>query len=350
MRIIFKYKFILANLLLVIFCILTPLAVLANSSLAKKLSGRILLQVEAKGEAWYINPDNLQRYYMGTPLDAFDLMRTLGLGISNNDFDSINNTSPQRLSGKILIKVEDFGKAYYINPVDLSLHYLGSPLDAFSLMRKLGLGISNSDLNKIKLGSKDQAKYITKQNVPFTAQAPFAEWSIAMFQDGCEEASMIMAMSWVNDEKLNPQIAKEQIQALSEYELEHLGGYRDRSAHDTAELIKDYFKYQNIEYKENVTINDLIKELQNGHIIIAPMNGQKLKNIYFTPPGAINHMLVITGYDKSTNEFLTNDPGTKRGKDYRYNQEVLFNSLRDYPTGHHEPNLEVNKNIIVVKK
>lgn len=37
------------------------------ANLANKLKGEILLQVEANGEAWYINPEDSQRYYMGRP-------------------------------------------------------------------------------------------------------------------------------------------------------------------------------------------------------------------------------------------------------------------------------------------
>ena len=50
---------------------------------AKKLSGKILLQTESKGEAWYVYPGDNKRYYLGRPTDAFKLMRELGLGISN---------------------------------------------------------------------------------------------------------------------------------------------------------------------------------------------------------------------------------------------------------------------------
>ena len=53
------------------------------------LSGRILLQVESHGEAWYVNPINSQRYYLGRPDDAYSVMRNLGLGISNNNFDAL---------------------------------------------------------------------------------------------------------------------------------------------------------------------------------------------------------------------------------------------------------------------
>jgi len=125
-----------------------PFATKAES-LGSKLSGRILLAVQANGEAWYVNPVNQQRYFLGRPSDAFNLMRQLGLGISNKDFNSFNGKAPIRLSGRILLKVEDLGKAYYVNPLDLKLYFLGRPLDAFNLMRELSLGITNLDLDKI---------------------------------------------------------------------------------------------------------------------------------------------------------------------------------------------------------
>ena len=118
-------------------------------SLGSKLSGRILLAVQANGEAWYVNPDNQQRYFLGRPSDAFDFMQQLGLGISNKDFNSFNEKAPIRLSGRILLKVEDLGKAYYVNPLDLKFYFLGRPSDAFNLMRELSLGITNLNLDKI---------------------------------------------------------------------------------------------------------------------------------------------------------------------------------------------------------
>ncbi len=118
--------------------------------LSSRLKGKILLQVESNGEAWYVNPENEKRYYLGRPADAFNVMRELGLGISNKDFDSFNGFASKRLAGKILLKVEDKGQAYYVSPDDLKMHYLGRPDDAFRIMRELGLGISNVNLSKIK--------------------------------------------------------------------------------------------------------------------------------------------------------------------------------------------------------
>lgn len=126
----------------------TPLATKA-SDLRTTLSGRILLAVEDNGEAWYVDPSNKEKYFLGQPLDAFNLMQQIGLGITNKDFDSFKGKAPSRLSGRILLKVEDQGKAYYVNPLDLKLHFLGRPYDAFQLMRKLGLGITNGNLATI---------------------------------------------------------------------------------------------------------------------------------------------------------------------------------------------------------
>ena len=115
------------------------------------MAGKILLQVENNGEGWYINPANNKKYYLGRPADAFNLMKELGLGINNNDFDSFGDYAPSRLSGKILLKVEDSGMAYYVNPIDLKMHYLGRPTDAFNIMKELGLGITNIALRKIDI-------------------------------------------------------------------------------------------------------------------------------------------------------------------------------------------------------
>lgn len=118
-------------------------------TLGKKLSGRVLLAVEADGEAWYVNPVNLKRYFLGDSLDALNIMQQLGLGISNEDLSSFNGIAPSRLSGAILLKVEDYGKAYYVNPVDLKIYFLGRPDQALRIMQGFSLGISNSNIDKM---------------------------------------------------------------------------------------------------------------------------------------------------------------------------------------------------------
>jgi len=60
-----------------------------DSSFADAQIGNIFLDVERNGEAWYINPSDSMRYFLGRPADAFQVMRNLGLGISNDNFDSL---------------------------------------------------------------------------------------------------------------------------------------------------------------------------------------------------------------------------------------------------------------------
>jgi len=128
------------------------------ASLSEKLSGRIVLSVEEKGEAWYINPLDAKRYFLGRPADAFRVMRELGLGINEVQFQELaqagmpvegNRELATRLSGRIILQVEKNGEAWYINPLDLKKYYLGRPEDAFRIMRELGLGITRADLARI---------------------------------------------------------------------------------------------------------------------------------------------------------------------------------------------------------
>jgi hypothetical protein len=187
-------------------------------------------------------------------------------------------------------------------------------------------------------------------DVPFTSQAPLdGQWEDDRYQNACEEASILMAMAWVNSFTLTPEEASEEIAKLTQYQQDRYGEHRDRSAKDTAQLIQDYFQYDNVEYKTNIDTEDIIAELNKGNIVVAPFNGQKLNNPYYIPPGPIEHMAVIVGYAESTDEFIVNDPGTKRGKDFRYSASVVQNALQDYPTGYHLPITQVDKNMIIIR-
>ncbi len=141
-----------------LFCGLIRAETSAASSTADRLSGRILLQVEDNGEAWYIYPNDNKRYYLGRPMDAWNIMRALGLGITNADLARIptgsdswdgDNGLINRLKGKILLQTEGNGEAWYVYPINGKRYYLGRPADAFQIMRNLGLGITNSDLATI---------------------------------------------------------------------------------------------------------------------------------------------------------------------------------------------------------
>ncbi|MEK7123003.1 MAG: hypothetical protein AAB855_04065 [Patescibacteria group bacterium] len=187
---------------------------LLAQSVSERMVGRILLQVEEHGEAWYVNPIDKKRIFMGRPSDAFRIMRERGLGITDanleripvgmieqsgadQDADGLADAmevavgtdflladteadghddrteilagydplkgNGARLSfdlaftakqaGRILLQVERNGEAWYVNPADQKRYFLGRPADAFAVMRTTGVGISNSDLSLVQSSS-----------------------------------------------------------------------------------------------------------------------------------------------------------------------------------------------------
>ncbi|MFP4514788.1 MAG: C39 family peptidase [Parcubacteria group bacterium] len=315
----------------------------------ESLSGKILIQAQQEGQAWYVYPDNNRRYFLGRPQEAFDIMRKLSLGVKHN-FIVENNYYSSRYKGKILLDVEDSGKAYYIDTNLGEKHYLGRPQEAFDIMRDQGLGITKADLEEIAVGNLNEV-YNEKINieVPFISQAPFGDWSDPRLQDACEEASVFMAMKWIEGESISATEAREEFFDISKFEEENYGSYKDTSAKDTLErIIKGYYNYNKAELKYNFSLEDIITELDNGNLIIVPTNGQDLNNPYYSGAGPERHMLVIKGYDRGSNEFITNDPGTRHGADFRFSFDNLYNSIRDYPSGDHVPIVEEIKAMIVI--
>lgn len=208
--------------------------ILAGQELSQQLKGRILLQVEQNGEAYYLYPEDYKKYYLGRPEDAFDIMRSLSVGITDADLnkipvaeanflgpdadndglsDAVENsfgTNPSlpdtdndgysdkeeilsnynplggekiginysfaaNLAGKILLQTEKNGEAWYVNPVDNKRYFLSRPADAFSIMRKLGLGITNENLAKIDTYTDPNENYINKIVKTYTKIIPSSD-------------------------------------------------------------------------------------------------------------------------------------------------------------------------------
>ncbi len=209
MKLPFSYQKIASAALLIP---LVGTGTIHTASLADQLTGKILLQVESHGEAWYVRPSDKKRYYLPDGDTAYTGLRTFGLGITNNnlakipigiesrfkDIDTdadgladqledaigtkrdnpdtdgdgykdgeeiLNSYSPlgpsklsydtnfaKQQSGKILLQTEGHGEAWYVNPANNKRYYLKNGDAAYQIMRYLSLGITNIDLNKIPMG------------------------------------------------------------------------------------------------------------------------------------------------------------------------------------------------------
>ncbi len=168
--------------------------------------------------------------------------------------------------------------------------------------------------------------------VPFTSQAPNGNWD-AIHEEFCEEASVLMAISYVNGWPISsPDMADQKMFEIKAFEENRFGYYKDTTAEETATILREFYKYDKVKVVYDPTVESIKMALAESRVIIIPAAGQELGNPYFTPPGPLYHMLVIKGYTKAGN-FITNDPGTRHGADYIYNPGVIMNAIHDWNGG-----------------
>lgn len=184
-------------------------------------------------------------------------------------------------------------------------------------------------------------------SVPFLCQAPHGNWK-QPWQDACEEAAVLMAIHYVRDYPLDKDSGNQELLGMVNYQEKRWGGHHDLTAKQAAKLIKEYYKYDRIKVLYDIRVEDIKKELAAGNVVIAPMAGRLLGNPYYTPPGPAYHYMLFKGYDDEKGEFITNDAGTRRGRDYRYKYGVAYNAIHDW-AGSKETIAQGRKAMIVVK-
>ncbi len=144
---------------------------LGMPSVARGLLGRILLQVQSHGEAWYVHPASGRRYYMKDGAIAYSMMRNFGLGITDKNLATIpsvatvnelknsssvcsSNSAAGKVKGWILLQVQAHGEAWYVDATKCRRIYMKDGTAAYALMRFLGLGIADVDLVKLNIGQQ----------------------------------------------------------------------------------------------------------------------------------------------------------------------------------------------------
>lgn len=201
-------------------CLLTLLSNLIGTTVTQAASmdqirGRIVIQTEDHGEAWYILPTETVRFYIKNGDAAYAALRNFGLGISNDDLSQIplgiqlpssdddstldsdvdglpdkleealgtdadysdsdndgytdtdelhdgynplgseklatSEALVERLKGYVLLQVESRGEAWYVNPADGKRYYMANGEWAYEIMQSLSLGITNNDLSYVPI-------------------------------------------------------------------------------------------------------------------------------------------------------------------------------------------------------
>lgn len=168
--------------------------------------------------------------------------------------------------------------------------------------------------------------------VPFTSQAPFKVWD-AEHDEFCEEASVVMAASYVQGKPIkDAQDADNQMFAIQDFEMKRFGAFEDTDAEQTKIILTEFLGIEKVAIKKNPTIDDIKAAVAAGKVVIVPAAGRQLPNPNFQSPGPIYHMFVVKGYN-TKGQFITNDPGTRKGADFLYKFDDLMNAIHDWNNG-----------------
>lgn len=171
--------------------------------------------------------------------------------------------------------------------------------------------------------------------VAFIPQAPLKNWD-EVHEDACEEASMLMAASYLGAgiPLAKPADMDRAILSIVDYENKTYGDYKSTDAERTADIMKALFSADGIAaYVSPISsIDDVKRMIALGDPVILPAAGKLLYNPNFRNGGPLYHMLVAKGYTED-GRIITNDPGTRLGADYVYDEKTLWNAIHDWNGG-----------------
>lgn len=181
--------------------------------------------------------------------------------------------------------------------------------------------------------------------IPFTPQAPTGNWD-QLHNEACEEASAIMAAAYFSGDRRTKIPAAEvesRLTALTNWEQAHFGYSLDTTTAETAETIRLFYNLK-ADVVSNYTEKDIKDALNANKVVIIPVNGRKIGNPNYKPPGPIYHMLVIRGY--TATQIITNDSGTRNGENYKYLFSTLRNAAADW--NHATGTIDESKSLIII--
>lgn len=167
--------------------------------------------------------------------------------------------------------------------------------------------------------------------VPFMLQAPKQNWDMP-YQEACEEASLLMTKAFLNGRTsdFTADEADRSILELVAYETQQ-GDPADITLRRIGEIAQVRYGFRPV--VKTLTTMDLVRNaIANGYPVMIPASGKALKNPNFRNGGPPYHMLVARGYLRD-GRIVTNDSGTRKGKEYVYDAQTLFHAVHDWNGG-----------------
>jgi len=164
--------------------------------------------------------------------------------------------------------------------------------------------------------------------IPFYSQAPLSKWD-TFHEEMCEEASVLNAGLYLENKKLTKDQFEAELQKMKKMEEKELGVWKSTTVSQIKKVADLYFEGK-IKSKilDNPTIEQIESQVVAGNPVTVPLSGRDIGNPNFTPPGPVYHMLVVKGFDSQN--FITNDVGTRKGDSYTYKKDVIMKNIHDW--------------------
>lgn len=210
---------------------------------------------------------------------------------------------------------------------------------------KAGTHVSSTQNDDEVSNPREIIKDEINLKVPFTIQSPDQKW-IEPYKEGCEEASILMVYSFFKNKNITVDFAMKEIIDMVSLQEKDFGGHFDLSVNQTLSLANKFYDMGGEIIKLN-SIEDIKRIVSSGDPLILPTLGRELKNLNFKSPGPLYHMLVVKGYTKD-GMIITNDPGTRKGKDYLYDPTILWNAIADWDNDIKSPDANRKVGILLI--
>ncbi len=162
----------------------------------------------------------------------------------------------------------------------------------------------------------------------FHPQAPGGVWDQS-HEEFCEEASVQLVLNYFEKRQQTDEEFDKELLNIQKKEQEILNGtWESTTVAQMKAVIEKNWPGYNVQILENPTEQDIQRYIASKIPVILPLAGREIGNPFYQQPGPVYHMLVVKGYTKT--HFITNDVGTKRGKDFYYKKDKLMSSIHDW--------------------
>lgn len=171
--------------------------------------------------------------------------------------------------------------------------------------------------------------------VPFMTQAPSGVWDDAHI-NASEEASWLMTLSFFVPDATMNEVELEKIRVAMVDEKLSMATF--------ASFVETYDPGFRATVIEDPTVEEIQRYLADGVPVIVPTDGALLENPFYIAAGLPYHCIVLRGY--AGENFIANDPGTRRGEAYEYAQSTVMGAMSDW---NDDEALRGGKRILVIQ-